>query len=111
MISFDFSYKVFVVLFFILLIILELKTRIFLYLIGSYYSKLNILLVIKPSISCFCDTSNNLLGVVIRPSLYSFKDNSKSNSSLLVRNIDNSIMFYKTVLILLSRGLYSAGCV
>jgi hypothetical protein len=100
---------VFVALLFTSLIILELKTRIPLYLTGSYCSKLNTPLVIKSLISCFCNTSNSLLGIVIRPSLYSFKDNSKSNSFLLVRNINNSIAFCKIVLISLSRGLCLTG--
>ena len=49
--------------------------------------EVNILLTIKPSISCSYETSNKAPGVVIRPSLHSVRGNYKSDSSFVVENI------------------------
>jgi hypothetical protein len=76
MTNLDFSYKTLVALLLIFLTNLDLKMRMPLYLIGSYYSKLNTSLPIRLSISYLSDISNGTPGIVILPYLRNFRKNS-----------------------------------
>jgi hypothetical protein len=67
MTNLDFSYKALVILPLIFLINLDLKIRILSYLARSYYSKLNISLLIKLSIFYLSDALNDTLKIIILP--------------------------------------------
>jgi hypothetical protein len=74
MTNLDFSYKTLVTLFLISLTNLNLKIRMLPYLTGSYYSKLNMSLSIKLSISCLSDALNGIPRIVILPYFRNFRE-------------------------------------
>jgi hypothetical protein len=76
MTSLDFSYKTLVALSLIFLTNLDLKMRMPPYLIKSYYSKLNISLPIRLSISYLSDTSNGASEIMILPYFRNSKESS-----------------------------------
>ena len=82
--SLNFLKGVFIVFPLTLLTSFKLKICISEYLLGSYYTNLKTLFIIKPSISYYWDFLNGPPKIVITLFFYSFKDSSMLTYSLQV---------------------------